>query len=329
MMNMFNMNTGLGCFGTSSFGTGCYGNVFSSFGNIFSGSFYNSCDGTYNYDAMAGYAVGSVLSGIGLNMLGQLISTKHQNTNKNLETDIKGLNKQIDAKVEQLGCKNLAEAQAYDIEKDPAGQKVATLNNDLNDKKESLNKYSADTVYQSAIDKYETAKKQDPQPENIEQLKTEAENAQTALKEKEKLEDEINKLEEKTIPAAEKAKEARKKVIEKIQKEIEDLVKQRDEINAQKNDQILDKADGNKYNRVSTSELNDKFLQNEKGTYNIKEGATFTKRDFYRAVNEYRTASNDKKEEWKNKIKLVYDNMSGDEKSAKIVEAFDTVMDNA
>ncbi len=325
MMNMFNMNTGFGGFGTC----GGFGNIFGGYnmiGNIFGGGFYNSCNGTYNYDAMAGFAVGSVLAQIGGNILGQFVSEKQQNSVKNLDANIDGLNKQIDAKVDELGCKNLEEARAYDIEKDDAGKKVATLNKELSDKKASFDKYEAYSVYRGIIDKYEEAQKKDPQPADIDQLKTAADDAKKALKEKEDLEKEIKKLEETTIPAAEKAKEARKKVIERIQNDIEDLVKQRDEIQGQKNEQILDKAAGNKYNRVSTTELNDKFTKKDDGSYEIKSEAEFTKRDFFRAITEYKTASEDKKEEWKNKIKLIYDNMSGDEKSAKIVEAFDTVM---
>lgn len=325
MMNMFNMNTGFGGFGTC----GGFGNIFGGYnmiGNIFGGGFYNSCNGTYNYDAMAGFAVGSVLAQIGGNILGQFVSEKQQNSVKNLDANIDGLNKQIDAKVDELGCKNLEEARAYDIEKDDAGKKVATLNKELSDKKASFDKYEADSVYRGIIDKYEEAQKKDPQPADIDQLKTAADDAKKALNEKKDLEKEIKKLEETTIPAAEKAKEARKKVVERIQNDIEDLVKQRDEIQGQKNEQILNRADGNKYNRVSTTELNDKFTKKDDGSYEIKSEAEFTKRDFFRAITEYKTASEDKKEEWKNKIKLIYDNMSGDEKSAKIVEAFDTVM---
>ena len=74
MMNMY--NTGFGsynsCSGFGNVGFGGIGNIFSGYGlnNIF----YNSCNGTYNYNAMAGFAVGNVLMQIGGNVLNQFIA---------------------------------------------------------------------------------------------------------------------------------------------------------------------------------------------------------------------------------------------------------------
>lgn len=325
MMNMY--NTGFGsyssCNGFGNVGFGGIGNIFSGYGlnNIF----YNSCNGTYNYNARAGFALGNVLMQIGGNVLNQFIAYKQETSTKNVEADLKGLNKQINASVQKLGCESVEEALSYDIEEDPVGQRVATLNNELNDKKVSLSNYEANYVYKMIMEKYENAEKQDPQPNDIDQLKADADAAKKALSDKENLEKEIKKLEETTIPAAEKAKNARETEIDKVQSSLRELVSQRDELQGVQNEQTLKKADGNKFNRVSTTELNDKFTQAEDGSYSTKAEASFTKRDFFTAVKEYQTASSDKKKEWKNKIKLIYDNMSGDEKSAKIVEAFDLI----
>lgn len=318
MMNMF-MNTGIGNIGTCSGLSGLGG--FGSFGNIF-----GRCDGSLDYNAMAGFAIGSSFLQIGACAVNQIISAKRENSQANIETNLKTLNKQIDNKVKQLGCDSLEEAQNYDIEDDTAGKKVTDLKNELEGKKNSLDKYKSDTEYKSIMQAYTDANKQDPKPANINELKQAYDEASQALIEKEKLEKEIKKLEESTLPAAEKAKEAREKVIESVQSELKKLVEQRDELQGEKNNKVLEKADGNKFNRVSTAELNEKFIQTKDGKLATAPDATFTKRDFFRAVNEYRTASDSKKEEWKNKIKLIYDNMSGDEKSRKIVEAFDTVM---
>lgn len=321
MMNMY--NTGFGsynsCSGFGNVGFGGIGNIFSGYGlnNIF----YNSCNGTYNYNAMAGFAVGNVLMQIGGNVLNQFIAYKQETSTKNVEADLKGLNKQINASVQKLGCDSVEEALAYDIDNDPTSTKLDGLNSDLSTKTIQLEALGNKDDYERIIIEFKNAKSDNP---NLEQLKQKSDDAKKALQAIKDIEEEIAKLKTQ-ITAAEKAKNARESEIDKVQSSLRELVSQRDELQGVQNEQTLKKADGNKFNRVSTTELNDKFTQAEDGSYSTKAEASFTKRDFFRAVKEYQTASSDKKKEWKNKIKLIYDNMSGDEKSAKIVEAFDLI----
>ena len=321
MMNMY--NTGFGsynsCSGFGNVGFGGIGNIFSGYGlnNIF----YNSCNGTYNYNAMAGFAVGNVLMQIGGNVLNQFIAYKQETSTKNVEADLKGLNKQINASVQKLGYDSVEEALAYDIDNDPTSTKLDGLNSDLSTKTIQLEALGNKDDYERIIIEFKNAKSDNP---NLEQLKQKSDDAKKALQAIKDIEEEITKLKTQ-ITAAEKAKNARESEIDKVQSSLRELVSQRDELQGVQNEQTLKKADGNKFNRVSTTELNDKFTQAEDGSYSTKAEASFTKRDFFRAVKEYQTASSDKKKEWKNKIKLIYDNMSGDEKSAKIVEAFDLI----
>ena len=321
MMNMY--NTGFGsynsCSGFGNVGFGGIGNIFSGYGlnNIF----YNSCNGTYNYNAMAGFAVGNVLMQIGGNVLNQFIAYKQETSTKNVEADLKGLNKQINANVQKLGCDSVEEALAYDIDNDPTSTKLDGLNSDLSTKTIQLEALGNKDDYERIIIEFKNAKSDNP---NLEQLKQKSDDAKKALQAIKDIEEEIAKLKTQ-ITAAEKAKNARESEIDKVQSSLRELVSQRDELQGVQNEQTLKKADGNKFNRVSTTELNDKFTQAEDGSYSTKAEASFTKRDFFTAVKEYQTASSDKKKEWKNKIKLIYDNMSGDEKSAKIVEAFDLI----
>ncbi len=322
-MNMFsNGFSGLG-FGNIGCGFGnIFGSGFSSCGSIFGNNiFYNSCNGEYNFDAMAGFALGNVFMQIGGNVLNQFIAHKQETSTKNVETNLENLNGRIDAILQNLGCSSVDEALSYNITDDPTSKKFKDLSSDLATKKVQLKALGNKNDYERIINEYKNAKSDDP---NLEQLKQKSEDAEKALKSIEDVEAEIKELETQIV-AADKAERERNSEIIKIQKELLTLNAERAGWQSIQDEQTLNKADGNKFNRVSTTELNDKFAQAEDGSYSTKAEASFTKRDFFTAVKEYKTASSDKKKEWKNKIKLIYDNMSGDEKSAKIVEAFDLI----
>lgn len=310
-MNMFQMNP----LGGSTFPMGI-GNMFGC-GSVFGSSIFNNCDGSYNFDAMAGVAVADTIFQYGGNLLGNAIAKKKQGKveQENLRNEIENLNSNISNYLEKLGCNDEDKALAYSIEDDETTITLNTLESELNSKKDAFNKYESDVVYTNAINAYDEASKKDPQPENINELKTAAENAKTALKEKEALEKEIKALEDTKIPAAEKAKQAREKEIDNIQNELEKAIEARDELQERFNEAVLNKADGTKFNRTKKSKFDNKDFSNP--------DTKVTQQDIRRAIAEYRTAQDPTvKAELKTKIQQIYSKLPAEDRSNSIRAAY-------
>ena len=334
MMNMFQMPT----LGISSFGGfGGFGSIFGGC-NMFGGSsIFTNCDGTYNYDAMAGFGIANAFMQVGGMAINQALTNKRQTSQKALGADVESLNNQIDEKLNQLGkgvnesnytqhtakqeswyTSGIAEADKEIVDAKAIMDSITTIDAD----KATVESYSKNKADLQTQIKNTTDDAQKAQLEA--QLRTLEENFNTANDNVKKYNDA-----EKNIKAANDKKAALDKKADKGQEKIDniiadisDLIYDRDEIQNEIDDKKLAKADGNKYNRVSIEELNDKF---DEKTGKAKEDSSFTKRDFYRAVTEYKTAGDDEKAKWKNRIIEIYNNMPSEEKNRNIIEAYAAV----
>ncbi len=234
---------GFNMFGGNMFG----GNMFG--GNMFGGgcSLFTNCNGSMNYNAMAGWGVANVLMGIGGAILTQHISDKRASSPDAIETDIEGIQNQIDTELDKLGS-DVTEAnyKDYDVKtEDWYTDKKAEIDKnilsatDLSTHKETVKKYK------EAEKAFLAAKTEDA---NYEDLKT----AYNNIKEQGKLAEEkieAHEQAEKDLKALEaKAKKEQEKA-DKIKEKITDLIEKRENAEKALDKSIADKADGNKWTR--------------------------------------------------------------------------------
>jgi len=303
--------------GTNSvFNTGCFGggtSFFGGFPNMFGGgcSLFTNCNGTINYDAMAGFGVANVLLGIGGQIANQAIEDKKANSKETIQADIQTLDKQIQEQVDKLGCDSAEEALKFPVE-EKYQKEIETVETSIKEKETSLESHKK-TI--SALEK-ELATAPDADKSEI-QTKLDA-----AKKEKEKVEKEIKTLKETTLVEKREAKEAREKEIKEIQAEIRRL--QAAKANAQEilDDKQLNTADGNQFQRTSLEDLKAKF--NENGELN--DGQTVSKADVRAAIKGYRTATNDKeKAEWKDKFQKLWANFDYEDRTSDLRSAYNII----
>lgn len=351
-MNMFGMN---GMFGMGSsfntgnlvsqlfsgtnsiFNTGCFGggsNFFGGISNMFgggmsglfgcNGSLFTNCNGSINYGAMAGWGVASVLLGIGGQIANQAIENKKAYSKETIQSDIQTFDKQIQEQVDKLGCDSASEALKFTVETKyqtdidtatknfvKAENSIITLDNaikELNAQKEGLDKNAKDyNITTSDID--------------------------TKIREKEeekaKLENSIKENGElyKAKQSAIEAKKAREAEIEKIKAEIKRL--QTAKANAQKmlDDKLLNKADGNQFQRTDFETLNNLFTKDANGNVTLQQANyKASKADIRAAIKGYRTATNDKeKDEWKEKFQKLWENFDYEDRTSDLRSAYDII----
>ena len=114
-MNMLGMGNMLGGLGNMFGGTNVISQLFSGTNSIFGGGFnmygnygtgscglFMDCKGNYNYDAMAGFAVGGALLNVAGAAIGQAIENKKENSVENLEADVKDAQGKFDASLKKL-----------------------------------------------------------------------------------------------------------------------------------------------------------------------------------------------------------------------------------
>lgn len=261
-MNMLGMNTnmlGMGGCGSNFFGSNnILGMLFSGTNSIFGGfnfnnynmmggcSLFTNCNGSVNYDAMAGFAVGGVLLNIAGGIASQAIADKKANSTESIQADVNGIQEQIDAEIEKLGADSESKALSWSTTNEPKWQEAITTaktekdtaSNKLNEAKSIIAKY-ADKKYEDL-----TAAE-----------KTEYDNAVANQKQ---LETDLAKggKYDKAIEEAKKAEEARQEEIEKIQAELKDLIDKRSNAQDALNKSIADKADGSWLTRNKNLDVN-------------------------------------------------------------------------
>lgn len=315
-MNMFNMNGNM--FGMGSMSTMFGQNMF-GFGGC---SLFTNCDGTYNYDAMAGFAVGGALMNVAGQAISYIIQENKANSKESFITQANNIDKEIDKLVDKLGCSSESEALSYTVEQDDAGKKVTELNTKLTDKQNELNALPTKEACEADIKAYNDALNQDPAPDanTLAQLKAKKEAAEENIKKRDTLEAEISKLKDTEIPAAEKKKAARQKEIQNIQDEIRDLIDECNDLDAKINEKTLDKADGGKLQRTSKEDFEAKFTETKDSTgKNVKKfdaAKEVKKGDIRYAIQGYRTAStSEEKQEWAHLFNELWANMDASDRT--------------
>lgn len=313
-----------------------HNNFFGSMVNVFgSGSCspFMNCNGTYNYGAMAGFGVANALLGVGGMFLNQVLSKK-ENSQTSIKEDISGMNKQIDAKVDELGAKSIEEALAWSTKKEPKWQKAITEAED-----EKTTAQGNLNEAQAIIDKYkdkDVTKLTDPEKKEYDK----------AIADKSKLEAKLAAGEyDKAIENAKAAEEKRQNEIDAIKEKLQDLLDAKEnaenQIKEQQEEQILDKADGNRFQRSSLEDINKlfdengnirAFIENKKSKTTKADGdksqetslekVKVTRADVRYAILAYRKSTDDdEKKEWADKFAKLLDKLPYEDRSNDILAA--------
>ena len=299
-MNMFTND-----FSSLGFGNiGCrFGSCESIFGNNI---FYNSCNGEYNFDAMAGFDVGNTLLNIGGAALSSIIAEKKQTSNKSLNKNLESINQQLDNKYDDLKAKK-SELTTAQTEVSSAQTAVTDATNTYENNEKLL---TTDKKKEYDAAKARAAKTPSDAQQGDETI---IKSYEDAIEARGKLKTAKTEA-EKELKAAEAKENKIQNEIDKLEEQIDNLESQREELG----DTILDKNGGNRFTRVTPEELNAKFekaTKDGKETLSVKSGSKFTKRDFNTAVCDYKNAMNQKeKMEAKNKIKLIYTELESSER---------------
>lgn len=312
-MNMLGMNTnmlGMGGCGSNFFGSNnILGMLFSGTNSIFGGfnfnnynmmggcSLFTNCNGSVNYDAMAGFAVGGVLLNIAGGIASQAIADKKANSTESIQADVNGIQEQIDAEIEKLGADSESKALSWSTTNEPKWQEAinaATKNkSDAEKSLLSLNETIANLKAKTTL----------TDTEKIDYEKAIAEQKQLTadLVEGGKY--------DKAIEEAEKAQKARQEEIEKIQAELNELIDKRNNAQDALNESILDKADGTSLGRISQEKYAAKFKKDNDGnlTDEIDGKQDFSRRDLKRAIANYSNATGKQKDIYKNQFNKIYD----------------------
>ena len=314
-----------------------HNNFFGSMVNVFGGgscSPFMNCNGTYNYGAMAGFGVANALLGVGGMFLNQVLSQKKENSQTSIKEDISGMNKQIDAKVDELGAKSIEEALNWSTKNEPKWQEAITK---AEGEKTTAQGKLNDA--QAKIDKYKDVKAS----ELTASEKLEYENA---VAEKKQLEADLAAGKyDKPINDAKAAEKERQKDINTIKKELEDLLDAKknaeNQIKQQQEEQILDKADGNRFQRSSLEDINKLFDDNgniinfivtkkskttkadgDKSSETSFEKVKVTRADVRYAILAYRKSTDDdEKKEWADKFAKLLDKLPHEDRSSDILAA--------
>ena len=306
-MNMYGMNTmGFGNMGMFNMGG------INMFGNMFGSSIFTNCDGSYNYDAMAGFGVGQVLMNIGGLMLGKVCANAQANSKKTLSANVDNLDTQIyDIKTEKQGYVN--EKTELETANETAESKVKKYTSEFKNLKTDETK--AEDAKDAAYDNLQKATDDDRTTLQAAYNKA-LEEYNEAVAAREAKGEEI--AEQEAIINENKANiEALAEKIEACEEELEALIAERDAIQAQLNEKILDKADGIRTTRTSLEEFEQKDF--------TKEETQATKQDMRRAIAEYRTASPEKKEDLKKKIEQIYNKLDAEDKNKDIRMAYEII----
>lgn len=282
------------------------------FGGGLGGSgIFTNCWGEVNYDAMAGYGVANALLGVA----GQAISSTRAQKQEakaeyqNNKADIDNIYEEITSKRNEKT--NLSE------ENNTKQNEINTANNTIGDLESQIKDLDIDSKKSA----YETAGKEDPKPENYDDLKNAYDEA---VRKKTELEGQIKNQKE-LIESNKKIIENNNTKITTIDEQIKKLEEKKEKLQEAVNNVDLDKADGKKFQRTKKEDFDAKWK--EDGT--MADNVEFSKGDMRYAIAGFRNAtSDDDKKYWANKIATIYKNMNqsditSDFKTArKIVDSY-------
>lgn len=272
---------------------------------------FQSCDGSYNYDAMAGMAVGNVLVNCLFGFLGQAVSSRQAKKADSPEATLETLkNNQSD-----LATKLETANRAYDTAKEAyigadgnGGAKKA-----YEDNQAILVGYNATEVaetirlYKTYVEtgKQDEYKGTDTLPDEAAYKK--ALEQQEAKKNESSLKTAMEKA-KKAFDAADTAKTEAQSAYDTVTQQIEKLETEQKQVT---NDQILDKADGHGYQQTKIKELNSLFKVDGEGHETFfSDNVKSTHKDLRGAIAQYRLAQSDsEKQKWANRISIIWNHL--------------------
>lgn len=293
----------------------CGTNSIFNFGfNPFGGSYINNdcgifmnCNGEYNYDAMAGFAVGNVLLNVALGAIGYAIENKNEDSVENRQAEVKDCQDKLDEKLKELGVKTVEEADSYNIDEDKtikdANTKISKHNADINKNSDAIDTHDESLkTLRKQLDEETDATKKSAIQENITKVQ--------------KLIDELeadNEELQSKIDAQNEIIENRQDEIEEMQKEIKDAQAELVKAQEKANEAVLDEADGTALGRISQKKYMAKFTNDENGklTDTFASDAEFSKRDLKRALSNFSSCEDEKqKEVYKKQFIAIYDKLA-------------------
>lgn len=341
-LNMLGMGSSMGYqnflgggLGMGSFGMG------SLFGTGFGGcNMFQSCDGSYNYDAMAGFGVASVLTNCLFGFLGQAVSAKKAKQADAPEDKLSNLDSQINDELKKFpagfntvetykNCKieNTTEYTTWKAlsDKCDANQKIVDNYDVLNDATiESYTELHKKWVAATGEEKTKLKTQLDAMKPEYDKAK-EAQQKYNQAKE-------VLKTDKPKLEAAETAKNEKATEISAAQTKLAELIASKDVITTESNDKILDKADGHDYQQTKLTELNSLFTVDGEGKEAFfSKDVRSTHKDIRGAVAQYRLAKSDsEKQKWANRISIIWNNLSEDDQknNKDIIAGIDAMRKN-
>lgn len=264
-------------------------------------NYFTNCYGEVNYDKMAGFQVANALLGTTFQAIAANKANKASEPQVNYTQELNAVAKEINTKEDELSTKS---------------GKLETLKSDKaenEDKLSNLNLSSAEEACKNAKKEYDEANAKDPKPGNIEDLKKTYEKKRETF---EKLKKEKTTLED-TIKKQEADIEAKTKEVDAIEQKIAELKDKQDTLQKAANNQAIDDAKSNKWQRSDIGCL-DKWQKSagentpmaskkdlERASYEFRKGAE-TKADKRKAANAFVNMYDSNKDEFKGKYGALY-----------------------
>lgn len=324
-MNMLGLGNSLG-FGNMLGGSNIVSQLFSGTNSIFGSGFnmfgdmfgtgscglFMDCKGNYNYDAMAGVAVGSTLLQFAGAAIGQAIENKQDNSVENLEADVEECQKDVETKQKTVETREKelktleGETSEFQSKADTAKSKYNEANNYIITNK---------AAYNAAIAKKNNNENLNETEKNIIATYEEYDGKLSSLKTNKdtaeaNLENHLNNIESKKREI-ERAKEEAKKAQEKL-KAAQEAVQEAK----------LNKADGNMLNRTSEKRFNELFTTNASGNETLDPEAKISKADVRFAVLGYKNAKTDEdRKAWAKKFQILYNKLDTTDANNKNISA--------
>ncbi len=274
-LNMLGMGSNMGY--QNFLGSGC---GFSGFGmnSIFGGcNMFTNCDGSYNYDRMAGAAVGGVLVNSLFGFLGSVIQSKQtqkENTPESELDKLKAEETKLQGDVDKLSEAFQKKESVYNTANSAYEANAEVIKGktqaDYADAKIILANYTASTLPEGTDkptkDQYNEAYAFVQAWDKKDDLKTAMETAK-------------NEMED-----AKKAKEAKERELQAVTNKIEAI---ETENKTKSDDNLLDKADGHNWQQTGENDYNTKFNENNE----LNSDAKVSKGDIRAAIQRYRIAT--------------------------------------
>ena len=277
-MNMLGMNN-------MSFGNCSNYNIFGSMGNMFSGSIFGmnnsfgmgscspfmNCNGSYNFNAMAGFAVGGALLNVGMIAFSHYLNTREPQNNpteRQLKADFDNTQEEFNTKLKEFGATSLADAKSkVDVQAKQEDVDSATTAKENADK--------AITDVENSIAKIdEEIKKLDPNAseynynEKLSQLREQKKAEEAKIAEGSDLK-KTQKQAEADLKNAQEVLEAEKEKEEKLNELIE-LAEQLETSEEELIQKVGKKADGYKWSRNQELDV-EQYLDNTVTDFNEKD----------------------------------------------------------